>query len=705
MIKCKLLSIFILLMCILTILGCKEHVDTSSRYVFRTHTAYSFLAGQEKYSEFVNLLGLVKISPRSSSTLAQLLQARGHYTVFAPTNQAVHEYLEELVTQGLISEPSWDAFPSEHKLDSIRKVIVYNAIIDGGDERIFSTGDFSGTNEELPLSNLNDRKLTVRIGNDVDSLYVNYDCPIDKNDRDIQVINGIVHCVSKVIWMKDMSMAQLLTKIVDERQPGFMVAARLMLACGLKDTLSKIRDEVYEEKYQRGELPDFDARAIGWVFHGASGHQIAYMPEHRKYGFTVFAETDTFWEQELGKPAADITPADVQQWIYANGLYSADDDFNLEAPYESSSNLLNQWLTYHILPFKAPANRLVYHNNEKGYSLSLNQPTIPVMEYYTTMGKRRMIKLFESRESEGVFINRFPQLDNGRHGTYHELSCEDSKRGSRVDNRSDGVLVYDVLNGIIYGIDQPIAYTDHVRASLAKERIRYDAMSLFPEAMTNDIRKKASTDYKNQFVHIPPTSVYQYFENMEMNDDTHFVYLNSYGYDWCNNQADELKAEGRFDITVKLHPVPRSGIYELRYRILANNDRGVVQFYFGENHDNLVPCGIPVDLTVPGSNPITGWADDTEDDDYNAEIDKRMRNYGAMKGEEAITNSNGTARSKSNSNILRRIIIRQFIDANKTYYLRMKSVLDSDRKEFYMDHLEWCAKEVFDNPVEPEDTW
>ena len=54
---------------------------------------------------------------------------------------------------------------------------------------------------------------------------------------------------------------------------------------------------------------------------------------------------------------------------------------------------------------------------------------------------------------------------------------------------------------------------------------------------------------------------------------------------------------------------------------------------------------------------------------------------------------------------MRHILLRQHIDANKTYYLRLKSVLDSDRKELYMDHLEWCAKEVYDNPEQPEDIW
>ena len=28
-----------------------------------------------------------------------------------------------------------------------------------------------------------------------------------------------------------------------------------------------------------------------------------------------------------------------------------------------------------------------------------------------------------------------------------------------------------------------------------------------------------------------------------------------------------------------------------------------------------------------------------------------------------------------------------------------------DKKELYMDYMEWCPKEVYDNPSNPEDVW
>ena len=698
----KVRHLFILAM-ISILAACKEDIDTSARYVFKDYTVYSYLSTFPQYSEYAKLLSEVKASPISNTTLKQLLTARGHYTCFAPTNDAVHAYLQYLTEEGIISEPSWDAFPSDRVRDSIKQVIVYNSIIDGADENYILTSEFPVTNNaELPLANMNDRKLSIRFGDTPDSLYVNYDCPIDSRNKDIEVTNGVIHCMHKVIFMEDLSLTQLFNEIVLKKREGFLVTAKVILACGLQDTMSKVRDEVYEKLYLTKAITDFDANKISWTFHGASGHRTAYLPEHRKYGFTVFAERDNFWREALGKEPADITPADVQQWVLDNHQYSEDDEFVADNNFSSPKNLLYQWITYHILPCKISSDKLVIHNNEKGYNIQNKNLTIAQDEFYATMGKRRLLKIFESKESNGVYLNRFPKLDNGRRGTYHELYCDEDKVGCLIDNRSDSVLNYNVLNGIVYGIDAPLAYTDEVRNNLQRQRIRFESMTMFPEAMTNDIRKCQSTDFRHQFIHIPPTSKYQYFENMDLSDDTWFVYLNSYGYDWCNLNADDLKPEGRYEVTLKLPPVPRSGVYELRYKVLANGDRGTAQFYLGTDKNKLAPTRIPIDLTL-ATPEKPGWFTDSDDDEYNAEKDKQMRNNGIMKGAEGIQNSSATERATTYT--LRHIVSRQFVDADKTYYLRIKSVLDSDRKEFYMDYLEWVSKDVYDNPVEPEDIW
>ena len=701
----------LMLMCLAgaALYSCSEEIDTSARYVFKEETISSYLSKQEIYSEYYDLLGRVPISSMSNTTVLQLMAARGNFTCFAPTNEAVHAYLETLVKDSLITEPSWSSFKDSTKLDSIRKVIVFNSIIDGGDEatQLYETPNFPvENNSELSIGNLNDTKLTVNyVDNAPDSIYINGDCAIDILNRDIPAINGFIHRIHKVIAPRNVTAAYYLQNILDEQKEGYLVAARVIQACGLLDTLSKVRDEVYENLYQSGRIPDL----IGMTSHGFAEGSIGYAPKHRKYGFTIFAETDAYWRSQGIDPRDPDLLNKLKQWILDNKQYSEEDEFTTDENYKSEDNLLYQWITYHILPQKMPTNKLVIHHNEYGYSRSNpSKLGIPVYVFYSSFGKRRLFKLYESKASEGVYINRFANRDLSRLGTGDEVSCDPDKVGCKVLTNDSLTIVNDIENCCIYPIDAPLAYTDEVRDNLQRDRIRFDGMTLCPEIMNNDIRKKAATEERYQHVYIPAKTIYPYTENMVLNDDCKFVYYNAHDYDWCNLDADEMKAVGRFEIMFKLPPVPRKGTYELRYRVLANGNRGVGQIYFGTDPNNLPVADIPMDITVRADGRNTGWEDDTEDQDYNAEVDKRMRNNMKMKGEKSTAkngNTSSTARHYANREIIRHIIVRQTMDPDKTYYLKIKSVLDSDKKEFYMDYLEFVAKEIYDNPEQPEDIW
>ena len=691
--------------------GCTESIDTSARYVFSEETILSYLEKHEVYSSYVDILRKVNISKASDSKVSQLLSARGVYTVFAPTNDAIQNYLEYLVEEGLIPEPSWDAFPSERKLDSIRQVIVYNSIIDGGDEldAFFYVADFPANKDEFILGTLNDKKLSVRKPDKYpDSIYINDDCPVSITERDIPAINGIIHQIGKVIAPKDITAASYIQQYLDDRKDGFRACFRIIQACGLLDTLKAVRDEKYEELYQTGKIPDL----IGMVTnYGFAEGEIASAPKHRLYGFTIFAEPDEFWKEEGIDPNDSDLLRKVMQWILDNHQYSDDDKFTTDENYTSENNLLYQWMTYHILPMRIPKGKLVFHINEFGYNLSRPEVyAIPVYEFYTTLGKRRLFKLMESGASNGVYINRFPITDNGRRGTGNEIGCDPDKVGSRVDSESPLAILNDITNCNIYPISAPISYNDATRDNFQRNRIRFDGMSLFPEAMNNDLRLKKATEERYKHVYIPNTMrVYNYFENMQQNADMNFVYYNAWNDDWCNLHRDEMKAVGRFEVMFKLPPVPRRGTYEVRYKVLANGKRGVAQVYFGSDPNKLPAAGIPLDLTLDCRNDaaarFVGWERDTDDDDYDAEVDKKMRNNGFMKGPKSINSNDGTERDYNDRENIRHIFVRQTLDPNETYYIKLKSVLEEERKEFYMDFIEYCAKEIYDNPEKPEDIW
>ena len=93
-------------------------------------------------------------------------------------------------------------------------------------------------------------------------------------------------------------------------------------------------------------------------------------------------------------------------------------------------------------------------------------------------------------------------------------------------------------------------------------------------------------------------------------------------------------------------------------------------------------------------------------EDYNAQVEKQLRYNGFMKGCKSYCN-NGAPNSSNRVQSLyfRRIITRQYLEPGKTYYLRMKSVIDSPTRCLHLDYFEICPKEIYDNPEKSEDIW
>ena len=84
-----------------------------------------------------------------------------------------------------------------------------------------------------------------------------------------------------------------------------------------------------------------------------------------------------------------------------------------------------------------------------------------------------------------------------------------------------------------------------------------------------------------------------------------------------------------------------------------------------------------------------------------------MRSLGYMKGCMSYApsgNASQAMRINTTYSCMRQIVVRKTMDPSETYYLSFKNVLDYF-KELYIDYFELCAKEVYDNPVEPEDIW
>ena len=719
---------FFITLAMVLFISCTEEIDTSSRYVFIDKTITQYLESKDYYSDYVKLLSEVSVSDFSKTTLKQLLSARGHYTVFAPTNDAINIYLDTLCAQGLITEPSWDGFTSQRDKDSISRVIVFNSILDGGDQQAFDVMDFPDHEHEFGQANMNDRKLRVFYGTeDPDSISINGTVLVNKKNRGITLTNGYIHQVEAVIAPSNDRMGEFVVHWARTPKSGYSVMAKLVMACGLVDTLNAFRDDTWEYLYLTGGVKDLPK-------HTSVG-QIGTIPQHRYYGFTLFAETDHFWEKTLGKSASEIGVDDVCEFLRQSGLFNHVDGTTFDDDYTRQMNYLNQFVTYHLLPQRIGREKLVIHYNELGYNYSQNSsPTVPICDYYQTMGLPRLLKTYESRESKGIYLNRFPILRNGvgrfspskeNRNDYHEsgdffqlsgtASAPDENQGIKVLTYTEaGTDNSSVANGIVYPIDHLLIWSENVVNQLANQRIRIDAGCMMPELMNNDVRShRAYYSYGATNCRGIPTN-YRYIENIEIKDGTLFYYLPGYLSSWHNLQGDEYNIIGRYDFTMKLPPVPRAGQYEIRFGVATGSRvRSMAQVYFGSDPNMMPAAGIPMDLRLGGlekrDGSITtdsgvGWEADTEDQEHNDEVAKRMRAKGFMKAPNLWTNSMGSSTSiRTFHYMTRRIMVNAYMMPYQNYYIRFKSVLED--REFYMDYFEYVAKEVYDNPYEPEDIW
>ncbi len=722
-------------------LSCTEEIDTSARYTFTGKTIVSYLQDYpDTYSEYSALLDSVKVSDFSQSTMRQLLSARGNYTCFAPTNEAIQLFLDSLQKSGIISEATWDAEEFQEVnpetntrklLEDTRKTIVYNSLIDGGDNvEAYQTSDISeraSENQMLGLPNMRDRKLICTAGNG--TKYAISGCNISDTNCDIYVINGRIHQIDKVIAPNTQTANEYFGTIIEDKKYGFYTFSALVDACGLTTELAQEEDEDYYRLRMTNQLEDLAQHPTFKGNGGPTPKSPGTLPEHKYIGYTIFAEEDAWWEKALGLEAGTITELSPEELVEKVAEYVTSNNLALSTAhagtdYTDENNALNQFVTYHIVPGKLETSKLVIHFNELWYNLTDRTKRASVYDFYTTMGKRRLIKTYEaSRTCDGktntIYLNRFPVLKNGRGNDqdYTEVSCDENKKGIEIYTSGNP----EIYNAYMYRISDCLYYNDEQANIMASERIRIDFSSLFPELMSNDIRANENYSYERQCVGIPVSSKYQYLANCDITDQSRFYYLSgriSNTRCWQNYQGDELNIVGNYEVTMKLPPVPKDGLYELRICVQTNDRRGMCQVYWGNDKENLSATGLPVDMRMGGTRwyvkggssmtSILGYAEDVEgDDELNAENDKKMRNNLCMKAPNSyyMFGVSNTMRTQEQGKIIRRILVREEMKANEEYYLRLKSVLRDPDTELYLDFMEFCPKEVYDNPLVPEDIW
>lgn len=471
----------------------------------------------------------------------------------------------------------------------------------------------------------------------------------------------------------------LLLPEVMEQKTDLTVFTKLLQETGWDEALMQSKDE----HYRPVQTPP-STSPLG-------NDEQGFIPQERPFAFTVFAESDLVFSS-LGISDAATLTAYLQEHLADDMTFS---NLLYDDQYTNENHVANRFVSYHLLSQKLSPNQLVYHYNELNFDLKdyietgLAKPTVPVYDYYATMGiPQRLLKIYESKESGGVRINRFVSFDQQEYKEKEVISEGISLSKERM---------YAASNGNVYLLDDLLLYDDQtVYKGFARERLRIDIASISPELMNLGYRRLLSTSPARAFYLAPD---YQDKIKVFAGD---LYYLPGYNSGWSDYQGDELllvSTNGALDILIELPPVALDGIYQLRLGLSGNTSRSIVQYYWGDE-DIMSPVGLPIDERTSYNKGYEayGWNDSSFVD-----LDLILSQGGHMRVPD-IFKSAFTSNIRDYSPLGRRIVGSFDMRADKKYYFRIKSVGTSNG-QLFLDYLELVPATVFQNPEKAEDIW
>ena len=616
--------------------SCNEEDLPDNYYTATEMTAAGFLQNDPaRFSEFTRIL--------QRANFLSTLATYGEYTLYAPTNEAVNNYLSANNYGSVEDIPQ-----------NVCDTIARTHIVKGG---VYFTADVSdGT---LPLLNMDDRNITITCDSDVNNnnaiiYYVNKSAKMI--ERDDSVTNGVVHTIDHLL----VSTSMLLPDLIKQDTTSTIFASALALT-GVELKMRKVEDYSYtigRDSVEEG-LPE--------VFFGAEGEKWTKVKfvERRYFKYTAFVETDETFEKAGILNINDLI-AKAKAWydnVFPEDAGKYDDD------YTHPKNPLNRFVSYHILPFLVNYDQLVVSGQIKDYYCDLSKADAE--DYYETMAQGCILRASGPKDGK-VYLNR-KRMDVLITPGVRVLSPTES-----------GLNLQDCANGVYHYISAPLYFNPEA----LNNRMRIDATTLFPDFLNMSkcrvqFNEKTMTMFKNNYLtNVKATS--QSLIGVRGNE----IWTNS----WEGNMVAIC---GEFDVEIKLPPVPKTGMYELRLGYSVNASRGIIQVYL-----NGIACGVPVNL----QQGPEGWKEDTEDEEENRATDKSMHNRGFMKAPDSQGGdiSNGGTPFRAVGYIMRRVLYTGEIRQDQENWVRFRQLLKGNYS-LSLDYIELCPKNIYASP-EGEDT-
>jgi hypothetical protein len=562
-----------------------------------------------------------------------MLNARGNYTCFVPTDEAIMRYYKE-------KELKFEDLAKEDIAELVYGHIskIDNPASEPVESRFFPNGT---------IAHPNMRSRFIQISYDsIGEIYVNQAAKIlladQGRDYPYFVRNGVVHTVDCVLEPT----SAFLMALVEQHTDRFALFVEALRITGLNDSLQKNINEEYDERFKNGEIPERITSENS--FHDGDGKMKT--PASWLVGFTVLMESD-----ETYRNAGIRNISDLRRYAEDNMVPKKPEFF--DAP-THRQNSLNRFIAYHIIDRTWDLNDFIPATWIKYYV-----PNTVLMDYTTTLSPIGLLEV--QRDEQG------PMLNKRKNGT--------AVRVLRIEENSTSE------SGYIHEIDRILTYDEGVENDVLNKRIRMDVTSLLPEMHTNRIVGNCT------YIHeggtggriFPPG----YFKNMvQLSESTQIQYGGPMTGGWMDLHLDEFLISGKYDLKLLLPPLPPA-TYEIRIGYTANSNRGILQIYLDKQ-----PLGIPLNMTILASHPNIGYErpGSNEEDPDGLENDKMMRNRGYMKGPASVNyDRGGSGQLRFYQGSLRRILTTARIDEGEEYWLRFKSVEDVRRREFMFDWIEF----------------
>lgn len=668
--------------------SCSDEPDSENFYTFTGEMATDYLKNRPQFSDFAEIV--------KRAGLQDLLSTYGRYTCFVPSNDAVEVFLAKrgLSSVGQLSDADCDTIARTHIVN-----------------QMYTTLDMAMTTT-LPTRNLMGRFIYPTTGFDKDSnavVVIDKVARIDYVLKDDSVENGIMQPIDVVIEKSNSTITDLLR---DNPQISTYFAA--LKATEVFDDMQAIMDEDWK--------PDDHER---YYYKSHTWSEVAWVPDTKNYGFTLFAVPDDVLKQKYGIEKGDLRAlydkaCEIYDPVYPNDVSKAGHSFENLA---DSVNPLRRFMLYHVLnKYVAGASNLTPMEVNVGATVGafgFNESLVNPCDWHYTLLPHTMLKVEQltmaKYQGQGTLRERYVNRRYDKDYTFE---------GQHIDATIDESYEHDGVNGYYFYVDDIVAFSKDVQEKVQNSRIRMDFSTVFPEVVGNGLRFEGDFTHDDEGIQDAEDAKYgrnYYFPEGYLDGVSFsncYVVLRRPHSNFWSWQGDEWNLFGDYDFTFRIPPVPYSGDWQLRLGFCAIETRGVMQVYF-----DGIPQGIPLDMTKFLNSELYLGDRIKEFDEQLEEYDKMtteqkaaeqklLKNLGAYRAPRSTFHFSPSTGEQfifcGNARTYRRILCQTYIDATKDHYLRFRVASDGktgNNNEFMLDYFEMVPKSVYgvDQEGEMED--